>query len=553
MINKIYKMRKFFGLGIIIFISIFPLLDFLHPGLPLTHDGQDHIARIANFYQSLSEGNLIPRWAGNLNWGYGHPILMFLYPLPSYTVSAFHLLGINFIDSLKIVFAATFILSGITMYLWIREFLGEEAGIIAGAFYMFAPYRLVDLYVRGALGEHVAFVFPPLICYFMLKLSKKYSFWNFVFAIFSVAFLILSHNAITVMFMPFILGYCIILLKNAKKFKKLLVLYFFTILLGVSISGFFAFPAFLEGKYTLRDIVTAKEYASRFVVPQTLIYSPWSYGGTGLFSVQLGLLHLIGVVISIFSFRKYYRKNKLIKWFFFLTGFFFLFSIFIMLKESEFVWKIFTILQKFQFPWRFLSLSLFCESILAGIAIALIPKKHKMLGALMIIVALLIMNKNYWHANGFLQKPESFYTNVYHGTTDTGESSPIWSIRSMEQEAPSHMQVIGGMVESKEVIRTSVRHLYVLNVTSDNASIRENTLYFPGWNVYVDNKKTSTEFQDPNNRGVMTFFVPFGLHKIELRFEDTNIRKLSNIISVISFVGILGIGLFFKTKYGRTI
>jgi len=553
LINNFYKMKRFFGLGIIILISILPLLDFLHPGLPLTHDGQDHIARIANFYQSLTEGNLIPRWAGNLNWGYGHPILMFLYPLPSYSASLFHLFGVNFVDSLKIVFATTFILSGITMYLWIREFLGEEAGIIAGAFYMFAPYRLVDLYVRGALGEHVAFVFPPLICYFMFKLSKKYSFSNFAFAAFSVAFLVLSHNAITIMFMPFVLLYCVILLKNAKNLKKLLLLYFFAILLGVGISGFFLIPAFLEGKYTLRDIVTAKEYASRFVVPQALIYSQWSYGGTGLFSAQLGLLHFIGVVISIFSFKKVYQKNKIIKWLFFLTGIFFLFSIFIMLKESDFIWKIFTILQKFQFPWRFLSLSVFCESILAGIAIALMPKKHKMLGVLVIVVALLIVNKNYWHANGFLQKPENFYTKVYQGTTDTGESSPIWSIRFMEQEAPSHIQVIGGMAVSKEVIRTSVRHLYVLNVKSDSARIRENTLYFPGWNIYVDDKKTNTEFQDPNNRGVMTFFVPTGLHKIELRFEDTNTRKLSNIISVISLAGVFGIGLFFKTKYGRTI
>ncbi len=74
---------------VLLALSIFPLLDLLHPGIPRGHDTPDHVARIANFYQSLAEGNLIPRWAGNLNWGYGHPILMFLYPLPSYIASVF--------------------------------------------------------------------------------------------------------------------------------------------------------------------------------------------------------------------------------------------------------------------------------------------------------------------------------------------------------------------------------------------------------------------------------------------------------------------------------
>src|SRR5207253_11243745 len=83
-------------------LSLLPLADLFHPGLPITHDGQDHVARIANFYQNLSEGVAIPRWAPHLNWDYGHPIIMFLYPLPSYVASLFHGLHINLIDSTKL-------------------------------------------------------------------------------------------------------------------------------------------------------------------------------------------------------------------------------------------------------------------------------------------------------------------------------------------------------------------------------------------------------------------------------------------------------------------
>ena len=145
-------LKSNWGLILILILCLIPLYPLLHSGLPLTHDGQDHVARIANFYQSLTEGNLIPRWAGNLNWGFGHPILMFLYPASSYSASAFHLLGFGLVESVKIVFGLAFVLSGIFMFLWLREFLSREAAITGAVLYNFAPYRFVDLYVRGAIS-----------------------------------------------------------------------------------------------------------------------------------------------------------------------------------------------------------------------------------------------------------------------------------------------------------------------------------------------------------------------------------------------------------------
>src|SRR5258705_12185261 len=111
----------------LLLLACVPLINLLHPGLPVTHDGQDHVARIANFYQNLQEGTLIPRWAENLNWGYGHPILMFLYPLPSYFASFFHFLGFSFVSSTKLVFASAFILSIVAMYYWLKTMFAERA------------------------------------------------------------------------------------------------------------------------------------------------------------------------------------------------------------------------------------------------------------------------------------------------------------------------------------------------------------------------------------------------------------------------------------------
>ena len=40
--------------------------------------------------------------------------------------------------------------------------MGERAALLAGLVYVYSPYHLLDVYVRGALAETVALVFLPL-------------------------------------------------------------------------------------------------------------------------------------------------------------------------------------------------------------------------------------------------------------------------------------------------------------------------------------------------------------------------------------------------------
>lgn len=538
------KLRKLLPYLVIFAIGLLPLLDLLHPGLPITHDGQDHVARIANFYQSLSEGNIIPRWAENLNWGYGHPILMFLYPLPSYMASLFHFLGFSFIDSVKIVFGLTFLLSGIFMYLWISEFLPLSSALISSALYMFAPYRFVDLYVRGDIGEHVAFAFLPLVFYFLLKLSKSKNNLFLILGGLSFALLILAHNAVSLMFTPIIGLYAFYLIYLNKDKKNLFYKYILLAVLGFGLSAFFWIPAFFEGKYTLRNIVTANDYLGRFVNFRDLLYGGWNYGISGQFTVQIGIIHWLAFIFSLpLSVYLYKKKNKL--WIL-NVGLIviFLLSIFLMLPYSKIVWEKLSIIQKFQFPWRFLAISVFVTSILGGLVFSKANKKYL---AVVIIIFILFLNKDYWHAKGYLQKNESFFTGIYNSTTDTGESSPIWSVRFMEHRPKAHMEVILGDAKITEVFRNSTIHKYVVSASS-SSRLRENTLYFPGWHVLVDGREVSVEFQDQKNRGLITFYVSSGKHSVVVYFTETKLRLLSDYLSLLS---VLGLVLLWKSRLFR--
>jgi len=536
------------GIVIVILLSLLPLGALLHVGFPQTHDGMDHLARIANFYNGLNEGIAFPRWAENLNWGYGHPILMFLYPLSSYLVSLFHFLSFSYIDSLKIVMALGFIGSGITMYFWARAQCNEYFGIAAALLYLYAPYRFVDMYVRGAIGEHMAFIFPPLILYYLFKYfyNKKSKMDPLYYVGISISFalLLLAHNAISIMFIPLFSAYAIFLSVTTKQYNKLfLTLSAFVV--GLFASAFFTFPAFLEGKFTLRDIVTGNEYKSRFVTnPLLFLYSSWSYGITGQFSVQIGIAHILGILISPIVLLK--TRNRHAKYFIAIIFVLFLISLFLMLSQSNFLYSSISILKKFQFPWRFLSLTAFTSSIIgASIFLVLNHSTRKIILAILICI-LVVTTFTFWKANGYIYKSDSFYNAIYSGTSDTGESSPVWSIRFMEHLSPAHMEAIDGQVNIQEFRRLSTKHKYRIVVYTDTARMRENTLFFPNWTVKVDGKLVAIQFQDPSERGLITFNLKKGTHVVEVIFKDTKLRVFSNFLSIVT---ILGLGVIVLATY----
>ncbi len=515
------------------------LFNLATPGIMVAHDAPDHVARIANFYQSLSEGIVVPRWAANLNWGYGHPILMFLYPLPSYAASLFHFLGASFVDSVKIVFAVSFVASVVTFYLWASAVWGRIAGFVGAVLYGFAPYRFVDLYVRGAIGEHVAFVFPPLIFLGLFRLATGRKNTGDMLVIFGTAGILLSHNAVSIMVLPLVLVYAFYLsfsmTKDRIRFWKHTCA---SLALGLSMSAFFWIPAFFEGKYTLRDIVTRGDFSTRFVPFLKFFYSPWNYGGTDFLTKEVGLAQWVAVVgAGVLAIRNRASGIKTLTLGVVVT---FFGSLFIQTDWSRWIWETISLLQKFQFPWRFLTVSVLMAAISGSLVTALVKRNGNALGWFLVVLAV-VSTSGMWRAKSYMERPESYYTGIYDSTTDTGESSPVWSVRFMEHRPSANIQILEGAAEIQEVGRTTISREYRFDV-ADPVRAVENTLYFPGWRVFVDGTESSIEFQDPAHRGLMTFRVPAGTHTVTIQFGDTKVRKAANFLTILSLFVLIGVG-----------
>lgn len=530
---------------ITIAISLIPLFSLLRPGMFAAHDSVSHVVRVASFYQSLTEGNLFPRWSQTLNAGYGHPIFMFLYPFASYFTALFHLFGFNFVVSLKLVLATSYILAGAFMYLWLKRHFSSSAALAGAAVFQLAPYRFVDLYVRNALGEHVAFMFVPLVFLSLYFLVTKPSLVKISLTSLALAGLITAHNAVSLMFLPLALAYTLILLFQNRKQKLLSLISYLLVagIFGFSLSAFFWIPALIEGKYTLRNVIMQDEaFTDHFSSLKQLVLPNWGYGVSysGLddnLSLQIGIIQWLSAAAGSILLFSNWRKIKLeIKLIACLTLFAFTFTTFLMHKASLPLWHIIPFIKKFQFPWRFLIVPTFSSGIL--LAFFIHQKKLKFF-VLLIILGLLIQNHCYWKPKQETLLPEEQVIKSYTGTTDTGESTPMWAVRFQEIPPKDTLEVVwGAPIQYQIHNRQSEIHEHTITATV-KTQVSENTLYFPGWTVYVDGQKKGIIWTDPNWRGVITYPVPPGTHSVRVVFEETKLRKFSNAISIISALFII--------------
>lgn len=145
--------------------SIFICLPLLNTNLNIAYDdGVQHICRLIGSYQSIEEGTFFPVIMSKFCNGFGYSWNLFYSPLTAYMPLLFKLFGVSFIACIKLfMFTLTF-LSSITMYFCTKEITkNKKIALLAGIFYIFAPYRLNDMYIRNALAELASFVFLPMI------------------------------------------------------------------------------------------------------------------------------------------------------------------------------------------------------------------------------------------------------------------------------------------------------------------------------------------------------------------------------------------------------
>lgn len=552
------EMKKLvIGLFLAIAVSFWTVRPLLSPGYFPMHD-DTQVSRVIVMSDALKNGQFPVRWVDGLGYGYGYPIFNFYGPLPYYFGAAVNMAAIDAVTATKIMFLAGLVLGGIFMYVSLVPFIGPPAAIVSAVLYLFAPYHAVQAYVRGAVGELWAYAFLPLCLYGVLVRDKRLRSRAILVGGLGIAGVVLSHTVfgyLTGMVSALVLAVSAVFSLLRRKMPESAIRLFLMTAMGFGLSAFFWLPAFLEKRFTrvegfLWDPVRLSDH---FVCPGQLWSSPWGYGGSALgctdgMSFAVGKLHCIlfaAGALTYFLFRNRFRDGIVMRIGLVLTAV----SVFMVLPWSDTVWRLVPFGTYVQYPWRLLAVVSLGVAVTAGAAFAA-TVKDKPAGYLFAgIVAALVIGMN---AKWF--RPQFTFTAnpaTYREKTDlswrvskiSDEYLPPQIIRPQSpSEIPSevikHPDTIS--VEYEKITETYIK----ARITADSAGrIMVNRAYFPGWQYLIDGRVRTPEVV----HALPELEISPGLHVYEMRFTDTPIRYLGNVLSIIT--GIIVIILYGKKSY----
>ena len=533
----------------IILLSILPMAQmFTTTALPHTSDGAMHLARMASYYKEVMQGQFPVRWAGDLNYGFGTPIFNFFHPLPYMITTMMVALGSSLTQALKLSFLLSFIGSGIGMYLFsLALWKNTRTAVFVTILYQFAPFRLVDILVRGSLGGIYAYTLLPFVLWGVVQFIKSKKYTDIWIMAFCSAGLALSHNIVGFVFF----GVAFIFTLFYPSPKRLKIISLLSLLGGVGIAGFFVMPAILDHNYTLGYLLTKNLFYDHFG-PLINFFLPNFTNNAQLriheVSVQIGLAHILALITSAFFViqKKITEKTNVFVALFCITMF--CVTLFFMQKVSTPFWENISILRQFQYPWRLLAVITFITA-LAGFSIVKMVKSRFIIVCIGLFV--IFSTVYYWTPpQGYQTINESDYWNYPLTTNYYGEVDTMWSEGPAKEFPKAPLELIAGQATIQTIKHASTMHEYTVVATTP-ATLLDNTEYFPGWNVIVNNKKTAIQFQDPNHRGIIAFDVPVGTSHVFVQWRENKMRLVADYISVISIIIFLALPYIVRKKLLR--
>lgn len=527
---------------LLILITLPTLLPFFNAKFFYT---QDHIfiARLHQMSKALSDSQFPVRWAPDLR--FGEPLFNFYAPLPYYLGALIYLSGINFIWVAKILFILSTVLSVFTMYVFANKLFGQKGAVLATVLYIYAPYRAVDLYVRGALSEAWAFIFFPLIFYGSVLIVEKLTFRRVSFLAFSLAGLILTHNVTTLIFLPFLILWWVYLLFKYKKWKAIFSLGASSIL-GIGLSAFFLLPALLERQFiqTKYLIVGYFDFRAHFVAYKQFFSTFWGYGSSlwgpkDDMSFQIGIAHWIILALALLI-GIIFRKDRKLLFLLSFLGVSFIVSIFMQHNKSAFIWEAIPMMAFIQFPWRFLAISIFIISIIGAAITRYFTGRFKLI-YFALIALVVVINFSYFKPRNYVE--DSFFDkflkveSMHQGVDLTKDYFPIW-VKNDRVEYFGSPRAVRGEIKVLNFEKKTGYGQSVINVISDSA-VELPITYFPGWEVTANGQVIN--LSEPSIQGLITFELPKGGYEVVTVLKDTAARTMGNFISLASlFIIFLG-------------
>jgi len=532
------------------------------PGIVNTRGGGDSpflFFRLHQLMANLRDGVFPARWMPDAAYGLGYPFFNFYASLPYYFAAIFNFLGFDLLVSIKIVQTLGVVFAGFALYGWARRhFTTRWAAWLAALAYVYAPFHLVNVYVRGdSLSEFYAFIFYPLILWTIDRLFDSTRNWPLL----ALAYggLILAHNVSALIFSPVVVLYVFIYLLKSKiqKPKTKISAVVLGLVLAFALSAFFWLPALGEASLTqVSDVQTTGyfNYSEHFRAANLIQNSiGFDYaittapGSNSPFA--MGLVQAIGAVAGLVVLIATWQKDSHQRFrLFVLIGL--ALSTFMITPLSKPLWDTLPLLSYSQFPWRFLSIQALFTSLAIGYLASRSRRPARLalpIGLALVAAALFTLHPDYLPIRADeitpdrLQLYEAFTGNI--GTTIRAEYLPRTMIprpytgpNLIDPTAiPEHPIVSDGEANSMQFQWSATSQTWSVYPQSETATLNLPTTYWPIWRAF-NNGQEITARPTPDLGYLQVEVHQHGGDRLELNLGNTPIRTASEVISLVAWI-----------------
>lgn len=540
---------------ILIFIALMITSGLLINGLPEGHDVDAHVARAVGTGKALSEGQFPALITSNYANGFGYSWNIFYPPLITYIEAIFKIFVYTYVNAVKLVVILSVIIAGIGMYLLLKEITNgrKNISLLSAIMYICAPYLLVDIYTRFALGEILVYAFFPILFLGIYNLINKDGKKHTLITIGAVG--ILLSNNIGAIFAVITSGIYILFninkLKNEEILKKIIINIIFIML----ITSFF-YLTLLETKSSADYIVfeygkmaTLETMEDNAVYLSQILFGKMQFGFSEVLNnannvqddmcYQLGLYIIIPILFTPFVFKNIKKENKKDYILTLIVGILAIIAattIFPYEKMPE--WLSFI-----QYSWRFLFIATFTLTIISAINIEKILDKITIKDIMcattiiLIYVSPLILSNNFDNeiTDEKFEKIDEL-TPGYRLSEATSSLEYIPSNAFFNSEyLRNRNQKVAILAGSVEIIEQNKdgSSMKIEYENCEGANIELPYLYYPGYQIEINGEKI--EYYETDNG-----FIGLNLNnkngEITVKYTGTKLAIISFFVSLTSLI-----------------
>lgn len=600
--NATVRQDRVVVLGLV--LSSFLLVLWLTNAWPsTTHDGLIHMHRIRALADAFRAGVLYPRWFPDYSFGYGYPVLNYYPPLFYYPSALLNLAGVEMVASLRLPIAVGFALSALWMYRLARLFFAVWPAVACTICFQFHPYRMIDLFERGAFPELAAFLWLPLVSFYGIQavaaLSRQESgetidadsqiqrarIYATLLAKAGLAFggLILTHHLTALMtVMVFVIVLAILAVQRLRvdavsPLSAVLTMAGFGTV-GLLLTSWFSLPVLFEMNWVDvgKGVAFGRwmDHMARWndLFEPALIYS-YNYSDNPTF-----FLPIYTIPIGIFAFWVVAAsKERNLRLFTFVVLSSTILAVWLTTAASYWLWASFEFLfEKLQFPWRWQVFVAFCTSLLLAACLEQLQVLRRLPTYIAPIASITMTSYIILYSTVGLDYPTGDDSNFQDISAESlwklnsqiwefdeqGTRVGRWAREYMPVWVDADLRLVAGVLRERPPLPESIKSLVVVPLskgllrheyqvsTQEPSRLLFHQFYFPPWRVTLDGIQAKVE--PASQLALASVQVPPGTHDIIFAWGPTRSVWLGRILTAVGWSAVFAL-LYVGSSGARTV